>query len=230
MNNKEILQTYNERLETNNTSLTDILETVKSLSDATTIPKDMPELSNMIATLMQGMIEYQMTEYVNNYPKFTEEPVTLYTPSEECKNYFIRCSVNRNSAFDVYWYNSCSFIMDGTKTAIYTYAYQTPSILVSTNGEIKFGSNYAYGNFGTKYYKASSTFATLEEAIEAMKSPETTYTSGTNNYFAKYGAKVIAATNIPVINSMSVKEMVMETNPQVMKISANETIAVIPTE
>ena len=44
MNNKETLQTYNERLETNNISLTDILETINTLPDCDTSTNESKKL------------------------------------------------------------------------------------------------------------------------------------------------------------------------------------------
>ena len=264
MSNKETLQSYNTRLNTNNISLDSILESINKLpenkepllqdkkvtitsngiknivadedyaglriveveTDVKSTVEDMKNIEDMqrvINSKIGDVIAY-FRNYPDTYETYTNEPVTLYTPSVDCKYYTIRC--RGLNSYSILWipptfinYYSVALF----HTALLTISKRTHLLdgnLYNSEGSISLGTYNIVG-----YY--SSNYSSIEECIEAMKSPNTTYTEAPSSYKwsfedpRQYGWSDYAfpCTNLPCFENNILL--------QSKKVSSDETIEVM---
>lgn len=265
MSNKETLQSYNTRLNTNNISLDSILESINKLPERTEVllqdkevtitnngiqnivpdegydglnsvaittnvkstPEEIASLEDIRTTIDNktlSTISYLMS-YPDTYEKYTTEPVTLYTPSVDCKYYTIRC--RGSNAYSILWLPPV-FLKYYSVAAFHTTSLNVSQREYNANGTMGSisGTGVNLTSFSIIGYY-SSNYSSIEECIEAMKSPDTTYTQSTSAYKwsfddpRQYGWSDYAfpCTNLPCFEN----DILLQSK----KVSSEETIVVI---
>lgn len=184
------------------TKISDIEEEIKCLNDT---------------------VSKRLTETVNNYPSYTNNSVTLYTPNETNKYYVIRKRGVRQYA--IIWFPEL-IIKQDTVGLLATTKIEASSYL-NYNGEPEITSLTNRSKNALGY--CSSNYTTFEECVEAIQNPSTTYTTAENSAWGVqlqndswdgYEEYHLQATNLPYINING------EFN-NTRRISSNETIEVI---
>lgn len=197
------------------------------------------EVESQIMTLLNE----EKAKFTPSYNKIYDitENVTIYTPSEECKYYYI-CS--NTSGFRILWFVENIIVTENLKIYPYTNTSIKPtSISISANsflanGELEVTNTtseiskliyyHEYEYFFDFGYH-SQYYSTIEECIEALKSNTTTYTRSTGSAFGAtiYANKtpVIVTNGIELLaNNLNVEN---EINNCARQLSSNETIVVI---
>lgn len=250
MSNKEILKSYNTKLNKNNTSLDSVLESINKLStvsgtleitengehdvknyeravvnigESAESIKSLDELKTAMINQIINFNAYLLNEHSNTYEKYTTEPVTLYTPSAAHKHYVIRC--RGASSYSIIWFKPI-YLKYGNSSTLNTAGITLPAMNVFANNQIN-ETTGGWDSFSSseKGYM-SSNYSSIDACIEAMKNPNTTYSSsspGANwniSDYRDYGGKhIIPCTNLPYFNEATLEQM--------QRISSDETILVI---
>lgn len=207
----------------------DGLNSVQITTNVEATQKEVASLEDIRTTIDNdtfSIISYLM-DYSNTYETYTNEPVTLYTPSADCKYYTIRCrGIN---TYSILW-------LPPIFLKYYSVAlFHTVCLIVSQRTYHADGTMDSISGTGVSlggmsiigYY--SSNYSSIEECIEAMKSPNTTYTQGTSAYKwsfddpRQYGWSEYAfpCTNLPCFEN----DILLQSK----KVSSDETIEIIPT-
>ena len=185
--------------------------------EATGIPKQTGTQS-LINTINSVFTEFKnsLNEVINTYTPYCDTSVTLYTPDSSYKYYLIN---HTYSGYTIHWI--------ATNMAV-TYTGNTISL---RNLTVTISNSTLYPNVTTtanisranakqtNYY--SQTYGTLEECLQAIQSPYTTYTSVSANGWATASENEFDGiiTNLPMVNNSNFIK--------VRRVSLNETIQVI---
>lgn len=172
-----------------------------------TTPTTLDELNQVIRDFF--------TNIPNTYTTKTTESVTLYTPSADYKGY---CVYKRsNGKYRAVWIENGDGFYVYSNSQLYGVVIQLyPNNL--DNATITFSQH----NFNAYY---STDYNTKDEAIEALKSPSTSYTYLTNNFFGMTNDDEYV---LPYSNKVNVQYLNGEASLiSSQKISSNETIQVI---
>lgn len=147
----------------------------------------------------------------------TEKNITLYTPIDTHKFYFIRKNA---SGYHLIWCEDF-ILMPDTTTSL-------------KNHSLRFKLGYIKNNSSeltielysgvSACYVSTSAFGTLEECIAAAEDRNTTYTKGTNG--TSWGSTIITNEEITPYSNMLCFNKNGDLTPS-RKISSNETIEVI---
>ena len=187
-------------------------------------PKVLSELENQIISATQAHIDYLFNDYVNGFVTYTDEPVTLYTPTNENMYYMIRSKSNAHNTFNVVWFPKRILRLEASGDSVAPSYIRSDDFKQLSTSKVDSGFLTYYTENVGGYY--SQNFSTVDKCIEAIQNPNTTYTKTTGNSWSSYaheGYKV-SYSNLPVVAS---------TNYDILyagrRISNNETIKVIPT-
>ena len=247
MSNKETLQNYNTKLNKNNTSLDSILESINKLSTVSGTLEitengehDVKKYDKAVVNVSQGSIKnhnefknaiynqiynfnaYLMNELSDTYEKYTTEPVTLYAPAETHKHYAIRC--RSATSYQIIWF-PLTYLKYFNTTNITLGCLTVASLVFYANNTVYEQSGWGSASASVKGY-TSSNYSSIDACIEAMKSPDTTYTLSSSasswsisDYRNQGGNYIIPCTNMPFFNDVTLEPM--------QRISSDETILVI---
>ena len=183
---------------------------------------ELPTVNNI--NDMLTLVPQILNRTVENYPKILNTPVVLYTPNTNFRCY---CIQKRSSGkYRIVWLPDCYLYVTNNDNQYSAYTFTIRSI--SPNSSL---SKYNFnpidrvdGGFGY----TSSEMDTIDDCINAIQSPNTTYSFWTTNNVFSY----VSDTDyeIPVSNTLifysGVDSVVSDFLPS-QQISANETIEVI---
>lgn len=197
--------------------------------------------------LMQIINNFCVTKAIpTNQPTYlTQNAVTLYTPNANCTHYVIR-QRNDNTGYNVIWtkipnfdyaymYYDASAIFSICKYLYLKTTNNLPVVLGDINtiqtscpppntvvSDVKLRFNAQIATTTTSYI--SDLFATEEEAIAAIQSPTTNYTTNTLPNFNKSLSYTLISNMLNIRYNSANQEYSVE---YVRTISPNETIEVI---
>lgn len=139
-----------------------------------------------------------LNNVVNTYTPHYNAPVTIYTPDTYYRHYLIRHGA---TGYFVYWF------MDNIMFR-YVSNMINPSYFklnVVNNNLLPSGNTYTQTSVSTQNLNCyqSQVYATLEECLQAIQSPNTTYTSTKVNGFSTYYEKEFDGiyTNLPLADN-----------------------------
>lgn len=194
---------------------------ITNLPSGSTQPKSLSELLEQFADVGDSFENY-INDARNRYNYSTTENVTLYTPDANYKNYIIRY---RNNVYQVVWFPNDETVFARRDNTLleakfyYGYFDNTHSKMVDRP------VNYALSGNPIDGYVSNTTTSTLEEAVNLIKSNQTTYTklSADSNWgYKQYSDDyLVPYTNTPFIEENGSNTLTMQ------RISSNETIEVI---
>lgn len=255
--NKETLQNYNSRLDTNNVSLENVLVLINKLPENKEIilqdknieitengtqnisaddgydglgnvevvtnvetggiPKQ-DGIKTLTNTLNSVLTEFNVSlnNVANTYTKYYNTPVTLYTPDTYYKYYLIR---HGYTGYTIHWFTT-NMMFRYVSNMIYSYYYNLGVTNYTLLPETKtYTSISTSGANQSNYY--SQAYETLEECLQAIQSPTTTYTKVSNNgWYTVYENEFEGIfTNLPMTDNNNFLT--------VRRLSSDETIEVI---
>lgn len=173
-----------------------------------------------------GVVSDVLNKFIENYPKILDTPATLYTPNTNFRCY---CIQKRSSGkYRILWLPDCYIYFTSTSYDTFGGYY----INISSSSGIKPSglsgkpSLTGISAVDSGYGYSSLEMNTIDDCINAIQSPNTTYSLwGANNNFG-----CVSDTNykIPVSNTLIMEQVseVYNILPS-QQISANETIEVI---
>lgn len=174
------------------------------------------ELNNVFFNVIMLYKDY-LSSIVNSYDLYTEEPVTLYTPSANNKYYLIR--KKGQSSYGIVWFPEriltyeTSIAVETQDITIHALVYLDKVTSESIIAKKIYSGVNAY---------LSPDYSTFEECINAIQNPSTTYSTAGSSSWTSYadGNYDICCSNLPYLKKD-------ETPGRSRKISSNETIEVI---
>ena len=189
------------------------------------------ELNNSLSAIYDNYINF-LNDKINNYPVYTQQPITLYVPENDYNKYAIHKT--NNGKYRILWFKNYSFVrfVNDTSIDFRSYGYDssiTGNLYFKNIDEIKENTlpikitNIALSNlFGGIYY--SNNFNTINEVINAITSPNgtITYTKWTNGQSFSTGIDtpyMIPYTNVNVIDDRNGTLLVVNSQ----RLSKNET-------
>lgn len=211
---------------------------IENLPSGNPQPKTISELNAIISSAVEEYNNYIDT-IPNQYEGYTNNAMTLYTPNEYFKNYWIRY---RNGTYQIIWFPSCTYLWDYNNLGLNTnivaimrnkYYNVSKATLGFKMDIINYNNLRSYENrspFSTLPAELSRTYAspsysTLEECLNAIQSTSTQYTNAVGN---EYGCENFSSgfTNMLYVNySGNANDDDIFLYPK--KISTNETIVAI---
>lgn len=166
---------------------------------------------NELPTFISNSVEEQLNQIPNTYPTYTDDALTLYTPSANATHYVIR--KRGENTYGIIWF-TCSVIsivsnyIRPTKTTISSFVIADTVSAPTLSNAIQKMLGYM-----------SPNYTTFEECLNAIQNPNTTYTESTSLDWtnANDGEYDISATNM--ISSSGYGNL--------RKLSSNEVIKII---
>lgn len=182
---------------------------------------ELPTVNNI--NDMLTLVPQILNRTVENYPKILNTPVVLYTPNTNFRCY---CIQKRSSGkYRIVWLPDCYLCITDTDSQYSAYTFTIRSI--SPNSSLSESTynpiNRVDGGFGY----TSSEMDAIDDCINAIQSPNTTYNLWTTNDVFSYVSDTdyeIPASNT-LIFSIGVNNFISDFLPS-QQISANETIEV----
>jgi hypothetical protein len=151
------------------------------------------------------------------------EPVTLYTPVETHKHYFVRY----NNGYQLVWCSSSSMYPSTAGPGIQPAYVYMDAIEIKTDTWEYFSTGFKNISVNTlAQYRTSETYDTVEECIAAAQNPNTKYTQGGANTYWTH--TLISDTSLTPCSNMLCFDNDGKIIPST-RISYNETIEVLPT-
>ena len=172
---------------------------------------------NYVTSLIQ--VENSLLQAISNENPYTEEAVTLYTPSAEHKYYFIR---NNGSGYQLIW-SVTPYLKPYSGSTLMMCELYIPGGYFK-NGVIRKNTSVGVSMESISPYRSSNTYSTLEECIASAKDKNTSYTLGNPN--SSWTSYTVSETSITPCSNM----VCFNANNVIVpnrKISSNETIEVI---
>ena len=233
MTNKETLQNNNNRLNANNNTLNSILETINNLPEAGGSGENISVNSE---DDLKNEYKNHIFECINSMKKngdsdevYINEPVTLYSPGEEYKYYFVR---HNGSQYHIVWttneFLKKAYNANGLSPS---QIYLRGAYIKTSNDKTSFEEDVTYLSLTVDSqetaYRISTGFNTVEECIEEIRKPDVKFTAGTAGSY--WTSNTISETSITPCSNMICfnPENQIVTNK---RISKNETIIPITTE
>lgn len=165
-------------------------------------------------------------DYIKNKPEtydvYTNEPVTLYSPKAGYNNYVIRYRAGSEMYCVVWFADDVTSLEYNSDTTFYTNELLTRSVSASRIDVVTPNSMLFSNQKSTIGYMYTSN-SSIEDCIEAMKSPTTVYTKSSSSYGWGY-VKDNSGYMLPVTNMPCFKNGELQHG---RRISSNETIQVI---
>lgn len=157
------------------------------------------------------------------YDTYTDEPVTLYSPAAGYNNYAIRYRGSSGGKYCVVWFkDDVVSLKYGDSSNFYSNNIATRNVY-SDNINILNPSDMLLVNTKSTVAYMYSSYASLSQCIEAMKSPTTSYTTSSSGsswgYVSDSSGYMLPVTNMPCFKDNELQKG--------RRISKNETIVVM---
>lgn len=185
---------------------------------------ELPTVNNI--NDMLTLVPQILNRTVENYPKILNTPVVLYTPNTNFRCY---CIQKRSSGkYRILWLPDCYIYFTSTSYDTlggYYININSPSG-IKPSGLSGKPSLTDISKVDGGYGYSSSEMDTIDDCINAIQSPNTTYSLWTTNN--NFGCAIDTDYKIPVSNTLIMEQVseVYNILPS-QQISANETIEVI---
>lgn len=230
----EELETYNTELTEQETTIDNIIEMLKSKGmdnkEEVVINANTEEdVNNIINQAVYTYIKNSKRLAVETYDIYSNEPATLYTPSKEHTNYLIRCRGTNN--YGIVWFGE-NISLQRTFTGADFYVFTPRFVQYQIKDKMETFSVFEGGyNTTTVGYVSSTTYTTFEEAVEAIKSPDTVYSTSSNasTFTAQIPYNTSHASYLALASNMACYTTSGEDFEKSRRISSDETIIVIGT-
>lgn len=156
----------------------DLLEKIKD------VPTFSPTTLNELAeTVYDWFIDRVQLEDKANY---TENAITIYTPSANCKSYIIR-QRSDNQKYHIVWIPTGNGAIKQNSTAgqiVYPMRYSNNNTIVAyetfKTSDLNLGLQLWYPSSSVPYYVSTNAYNTVAEAITAIQSSSTAYSAFTS--------------------------------------------------
>lgn len=157
------------------------------------------------------------------YDVYTNEPVTLYSPATGYNNYVIRYRGSSGGKYCVIWFKDDVVSLQYGDSSNFYSSYVMTRNLSSDNINSITTNNYVFLNTKSTVSYMYSSYASLSQCIEAMKSPTTSYTQSSSGsgwgYVSDSSGYMLPVTNMPCFKDNELQKG--------RRISKNETIVVM---